>query len=222
MAGGRPPKLGTIVLVRDDPETGRPTRITAAQRIIEVLRIGEYVETAAAIAGVDKTTIYEWLRIGAAATDMVHRQGKRPAELTSHQRRCMEFSHAVDEAQALARTDDVAALAELGQGGRQIVTTTTKRDAEGKVLEHVTRTETAQPNAAVLMWRLERRHPGGKETPGWGRKPLEISGPDGEPIPVEVRAQSITAALREFQRQPIEATATEVMDDDEGDDPDGV
>lgn len=208
MPGGRPPKLNTVVLTRQAPD-GTTEKVTAGQRIIEALQIGEYVETAAALAGVDKTTVYEWLKVGANAHDLVARQGRTLKSLSEHQRNCMEFSHAVAEAQAIARTNDVAALAELGRGGRQIVTTTTKRDPEGKVLEHTTRTETAQPDARVLMWRLERRWP-----EDWGRRRIEISGPDGEAIPVEVRAASLVEALRQHRgSQPIEATATEVDHD---------
>jgi ribosomal protein S16 len=211
MPGGRPPKINTVVLTRDDPNNGRKVKVTAGQRIVEALRIGEYVETAAELAGVSKRTVYEWLKVGAQATDAVERQGRTLKSLTQHQRDCMEFSHAVAEAQALARTDDVATLADLAHGGRPIVTTTVKRDKDGAVLEHVTRTETAQPNAAVLMWRLERRHP-----EDWGRRRIEISGPDGEAIPLEVRASSLVAALRQHQGTAIETTATDtVRDDDE-------
>lgn len=217
MPGGRPPKLNTVVLTREGPD-GNQIHVTAAQRIIEALRIGEYVETAAALANVDKTTVYEWLKVGAHATDQITRQGKHLRDLTRHQRDCMEFSHAVAEAQALARTDDVATLAEVARGGRQIVTTTTKRNADGQVLEHTTRTETAQPNVAALMWRLERRWPD-----EWGRRRIEVSGPDGEAIPVEVRAQSLVAALRAQRGEAIEATGHELgpdQRDDDGDDTD--
>lgn len=209
MPGGRPPKLNTVVLTRPGPD-GRTQKITASERIIEALRIGEYVETAAALANVDKTTVYEWLKVGAAATDLVARQGRTLKSLTQHQRDCMEFSHAVAEAQALARADDVATLAEVAQGGRQIVSTITERNAKGEVVKHVTKTETAQPNVAALTWRLERRWP-----EEWGRRRIEVSGPDGEAIPVEVRAAGLAAALRQHQGA-IETTATTVDDDQAG------
>jgi hypothetical protein len=213
MPGGRPPKINTVVLTRPNPEGGPAIKVTAGQRIVEAMRIGEYVETAAALAGVDKRTVYEWLKVGAQAHDAVNRQGRTLKSLTQHQKDCMEFSHAVDEAQAAARVEDVATLAELGRGGRKVITTTTKRDGvDGKVLEHVTRTETTQPDARVLMWRLERRHPD-----EWGRRRLEVSGVDGEPIPIEVRASSLVAALRQHQGkdEAIETTATETTSDDD-------
>ena len=213
MPGGRPPKINTVVLVREDPESGRKVKVTAGERIIEVLRLGEYVETAAAIADVDKTTIYEWLKVGATAHDLVARQGRTLKSLTQHQRDCMKFSHAVAQAQALARADDVATTLQLARGGHQIVSTVIKRDKDGQVLEHVTRTETAQPDGAMLRWRLERRFP-----EDWGRRRIEISGPDGEAIPVEVRAKSLVAALRQHQgtHEAIETTGTELGDDQAG------
>lgn len=208
MPGGRPPKLNTVVLTRDGPD-GRKIKVTAAERIVEALRIGEYVETAAALANVDKTTVYEWLKVGAHAHDLVGRQGATLKSLTQHQRDCMEFSNAVAEAQAAARVEDVATLAEVATGGRQIVTTTTKRNAQGEVIEHTTKVETAQPNVAALTWRLERRWPD-----DWGRRRIELSGPDGEAIPVEVRASSLVAALRQHkgQQDAIDTTATETDD----------
>lgn len=46
---------------------GRPSSFDPekAKIIIAVVRAGNYVETAAAFAGVNKTTIYEWLKAGA-------------------------------------------------------------------------------------------------------------------------------------------------------------
>ena len=208
MPGGRPSKITTVVAIDANGQ-----EITAADRIIQCIRMGGYHETAAAAAGVDKTTLYEWLKVGAHATDLHHRQGIPLRKLTAHQQRCMEFSHAVAEAEAIAEMDDVATLAELAQGGRIQRTVTTKRDAEGKVLEATERTETLQPNAAVLTWRLERRHPD-----RWGRRRIEVSGPDGDAIPVEVRVASIVAAARAFHGETpaIDARATEVDDDQAG------
>ena len=122
MPGGRPSKIDTIVATRTRDD-GTVERITAADRIVQCLRLGGYVETAAATANVDKTTIYEWLKIGAAATDKIERQGQRLADLTRHELRCMEFSHAVAEAQALAEMDDVAQLAKLTEPRRKTTTT---------------------------------------------------------------------------------------------------
>lgn len=46
---------------------GRPTKLTpeVRQTIVTYLKAGNYVETAAAAAGINKDTIYEWLKRGA-------------------------------------------------------------------------------------------------------------------------------------------------------------
>ncbi|MBI4815196.1 MAG: helix-turn-helix domain-containing protein [Deltaproteobacteria bacterium] len=46
---------------------GRPTKLTAAlgRRVIRLVGTGVFLETAAAYAGVSRSTLYEWLRRGA-------------------------------------------------------------------------------------------------------------------------------------------------------------
>ena len=46
---------------------GRPTKLDkdTIDRIIALVRAGNYVETAAAAAGISKDTLYAWLRLGA-------------------------------------------------------------------------------------------------------------------------------------------------------------
>jgi type IV secretory pathway TrbF-like protein len=62
--------------------------------IVVALRAGNYVETAAALAGVNKTTVYDWLSKGARG------QGKL----------FVEFSNAVKRAQAESEARDVATV----------------------------------------------------------------------------------------------------------------
>ena len=61
------------------------------------------------------------------------------------------------------------------------------------MIEHTVKTEDLEPNAAVLTWRLERRHP-----ERWGRRRIEVSGPDGEAIPIDARVSAIVAGARAF------------------------
>src|SRR5690625_7108873 len=46
--------------------TGRPTKLTPEvhDTIVDALRAGNYIETAAALAGVSKVSLYAWLKIG--------------------------------------------------------------------------------------------------------------------------------------------------------------
>lgn len=82
---------------------GRPTKFSkaTADRILLALRAGNYAETAAAFAGIDKTTFYDWLKKGAA-------QSK--GQLS-------EFSHAVEKAMAEAEMRDLSNIgAAAGRG----------------------------------------------------------------------------------------------------------
>ncbi len=55
---------------------GRPTKLTpeVQQTIVTYLKAGNYVETAAAAAGISKETIYAWLKRGAKAKKGIHRE----------------------------------------------------------------------------------------------------------------------------------------------------
>lgn len=50
---------------------GRPIKLTEAVQdiILDAIRCGNYLETAAACAGIHRDTLYEWLRKGAAAPE---------------------------------------------------------------------------------------------------------------------------------------------------------
>lgn len=84
-------------------KTGRPTKFTpeVTSKILTAIRAGNYVETAAAWAGVNKQTIYDWLRQGAAQEDGPFR----------------EFSDAVGEALAHAEVADLSQIGEAAKRG---------------------------------------------------------------------------------------------------------
>lgn len=75
----------------------RITKLTPAlqAQVVTYLRAGNYVETAAAAAGVSKTTLYDWLKRGARGEG---------AEF-------VEFADAVTQALAQAEARDVAIIA---------------------------------------------------------------------------------------------------------------
>jgi hypothetical protein len=83
---------------------GRPTKFSQdrADTIVLYVRAGNYIETAAAAADIDKTTLYRWLR-----------QGARASERSSLGR----FYHAVKRASAESEARDVAIITNAaGQG----------------------------------------------------------------------------------------------------------
>jgi len=75
---------------------GRPTKLTpeVQDRIIQALKAGNYVETAAEYAGIGKTTFYRWMEQGKQASRGIYR----------------EFRDAVMRARAEAEARNVAII----------------------------------------------------------------------------------------------------------------
>lgn len=86
---------------------GRPSKLTpqVLESISAVLRAGNYVETAAAFAGIDKVTLYDWMRQGARARAKGHETGIYA-----------RFSHAIEKAMADAETVMTSAIFRAGRG----------------------------------------------------------------------------------------------------------
>lgn len=84
---------------------GRPEKLTPEIQTVIVSSIlaGGYVETAAAFAGISKTTFYEWMKKGAKAS-----KGKYH-----------DFSNAVKKAQAEAELRDVMVVNRAAQSSWQ-------------------------------------------------------------------------------------------------------
>lgn len=82
---------------------GRPTKLTPElqAKICDAIRAGNYCETAAAFGGIDKTTLYDWMRRGARARHGIY----------------ADFSHAVEKALADAEARDVALIAKAAADG---------------------------------------------------------------------------------------------------------
>ena len=82
-------------------KVGRPSKLDAesAERIISVLKIGGYVETAAAVAGVSKQSFFNWMERGDPA-------GKKAADAPFR-----EFREQVEKARAEGESRNVALIA---------------------------------------------------------------------------------------------------------------
>jgi len=74
----------------------RPTKLTPAvqKKIVDAIKAGNYMETAAAYAGISKQTLYNWMRKGARAEKGKHRA----------------FLDAVEKALAEAEIEDVLTI----------------------------------------------------------------------------------------------------------------
>lgn len=199
MPGGRPPKIADVIARREirDPSTQEIIgyrEITRADQIIEDLHRGLYLERAAKRADVDKTTVYEWQQVATRAQAAKLHDPKY--RLSAHERRCIEFSHAVEVAEIEWEAAQNTALERLSRGEIEQVVTTIKVDAEGKT-ETTTKTSLTLPDAETIKWRLIRRFP------HLYNPPKVIAGIDdeGKAVPLEVRVASLAEAARRFKSQ---------------------
>lgn len=84
---------------------GRPTKLTeeVETKIVAAVRGGNYIETAAAFAGIDKVTFYDWMKQGAA--------GKSPE--------MVKFSNSIKKALAESEVIPLSRIAEAGRSNWQ-------------------------------------------------------------------------------------------------------
>lgn len=91
-------RIGITMPRTDNPhlkrprQGGRPTKLTdeLIERMAEVVRVGNYLDTAARFCGVDKVTFYSWMKKGHAQKRGIYRR----------------FLNAMEEAQASADVRD--------------------------------------------------------------------------------------------------------------------
>lgn len=90
--------------------TGRPTKLTPEKQeeIIKYLRAGNYVETAAAYAGLSKASVYNWLRRGRREIERVEDDPKR--KIRKEEQPYVDFLYAVEKAQAGAEMTSIALI----------------------------------------------------------------------------------------------------------------
>ena len=79
---------------------GRPTKLTKelTEEVAKYLRAGNYIETTAALVGINRDSIYEWLKRGAAEQERLKKNPR--ARLRKREEIFVEFSDTVKKAQA--------------------------------------------------------------------------------------------------------------------------
>lgn len=145
---------------------GRPTKLTpqVAEKIIAAVRAGNYLETAAENAGVNRTTLYRWQQAGSDAD--------ADPELR-------DFCNALTRARAEAEARMVGCVLRDAMGGTVVKRITrTYRNGVVETEEQVT-----PPNHRAAIEFLSRSFP---QT--WGRRAVEVTGADGGPVQVEQRS----------------------------------
>lgn len=176
---------------------GRPSRLTPAtsKAVLDALSAGNYLEVAAAYAGVGTSTLHRWLAKGS--------EENAPKAYR-------EFREAVEETRARAEVRSVALVMKAAQGG-EVVERRTIHRADG-TMEQIEKV--APPDVRAAQWWLERSQP-----KRWGRRLIEVSGPEGEAIPVEVRTTALDRVAEALARMAERATAGAELG--ERDDPSG-
>lgn len=200
---GRPADLGRIIDRRPERDeqgnlTGNVVDVTVMDRVVETLRLGGYIEDAAARVGASKKTLYDWMRAGARADRDLYSGKVTVSKLSAHQRRCREFLHAVVNAEADGKMLLLGLSEKLARGGYKRETVTEKRNSAGQVIERTVKEEVAEPDGAMLRWRMERRWPH-----QFGRRIVELVGGgehswEDEADPVEERADALAEQARAY------------------------
>ena len=133
------------------------------QDVTSAIKAGNYMEVAAAYAGISKDTFYRWMKRGAREKRRVLKdkrskikQGELPYVL---------FAEGVRKALADAEVRDVSMIAKAASGGQVYTEEKIVYDAQGRVVEKHVVTKKSAPQWQAAAWRLERKYPN-----KWGRR----------------------------------------------------
>jgi hypothetical protein len=189
-------------------------QLTVLDAVVDTLEGMGFLHDAAARVGVAVETVREWRKLGVRVNaDLA--AGKRTAGvLKAHERNCAELARRMAGADAVSRMRLLGLASSIAQGGVETTETVTKAVQVGehdpKVVEITTRTATALPHPGMVQWLLTHRWPA-----DFNRTRLEVSGPDGGAIPVDVTSarEKLSRALADLEQRQNEsahhATATE-------------
>lgn len=94
---------------------GRPSKLTPEiqEEILRIIKSGNYIETACAYVGINKTTFYDWLKKGAREKDRVAQNPR--AKVKKDLQIYVDFSNAVEKALAQAEIRDVAIIGKAAE-----------------------------------------------------------------------------------------------------------
>ena len=183
----RPRDLDEVVRTEEDAQ-GNPRPVTLLDAMVEAMSVSGITADVAARAGITAAQLRDWRAKGARAVNDVLLGTRKLGQLTAEERQCAALDERLRKAENEARLFLAGTARREAQGGRQVRKTKVKHQrVEGALVEveRVEITETAAPDGAMLRWLLATRWPD-----EYGRARLELSGPDGGPIPVELRSAS--------------------------------
>lgn len=194
-----------IATTREAAKYGRRERLDhdLIQTLANAVRTIQRLDIVACHVGVDRVTLSQWLKHGARLEAAInHRQGIKPRNLdtdplTEHDALCLELCIAVNKAQADTAVLIAAGVLSLGTTRHTEKRVTKRYDNAGNEIGRDETTVEKPPDLKALTWFGEHRFPDIFTPPSR----VEISGPDGEPIPIEVRANAAAERLREMQQR---------------------
>lgn len=164
-------------------KAGRPSKLTkeVVDKMLNILRAGAYVETAAVLAGIPKSTFYEWMKQG---------RDKDGNVLDNEYGR---FLDAVLRAMEECTARDLYNIDKCAMGQKWEY----ERDEEGKLILNgrgnpIVKQQGIAPDWRANAWRLERKHP-----EHWGLKDNKSSDSKGESVQVVVTIPSNGREVRE-------------------------
>lgn len=211
---------------------GRPPELSqeVQDRIVLLLRQGNYIETAAAFAGVDKHSLYAWMKRGVRATRKARRQlerGEGDGSIPEADQPFVSFMAAVDSALGFGEIRDLVQIDRASQGQLEIDEVTesteplvlngvivTREDGSPVLITRTTRRRGRKlPDWRAAAWRLERREP-----ERWGRMRHELTGADGKDlIPMEAVREVLRNAEQRGEGDVSDEEFDELYGDDEED-----
>lgn len=133
------------------------------QDVTSAIKAGNYMEVAAAYAGISKDTFFRWMKRGAREKRRVLNDKRlkiRQSELPY-----VLFSEGVRKALADAEVRDVSMIAKAASGGQVYTEEKIVYDASGRIVEKQVVTKKTAPQWQAAAWRLERKYP-----KKWGRR----------------------------------------------------
>lgn len=188
--------------------TGRPETISRdlIDKIYKILLTGAYVETAAVFCGINKTTLYEWIKRAKTQPGSIYEQ----------------FANAVEKGMAEAEIRDLMVVdtAAMGRDWEYEKHPDGAVDDRGRSIaghlmlkangNPIPKKLGLSPDWSAAAWRLERKHP-----KKWARtEKLEHSGKDGGPQ-IIVTLPSNGYEVRDLLVNPPEQIPPPQEDNDE-------
>lgn len=162
--------------------TGRPTILTPElhREIVDLIRAGNYLDTAASLAGTTPDTARRWLRRGGKYLRRKLRaeENGEPFETSEYEEIFSAFFLAIKKARAYAEARNVANINSVAMGQEARVETRVITHPDGRTETVTVRYEGRDPQWTASAWYLERT-----AFERWGRKERrELTGAGGKDL----------------------------------------